>query len=237
MIIHVSPSFLKQEAKKLKKSLGISHHDALDEASRKFGFSNFKHFLNFSEKYNSSKEVVLQEVSSKNDTAQKIELEIPGVQNSQIPFSEQLEILKLYQHSDDFQSTCQKWKLMKNEIQASLFNEFLTETGEYEIDFRHPYYIAKKISLSDLRYEIKGNILSVDGDYDLRIKFNGIVPKSLKDEPHFKDRVLSGSFGIKIDKNKVITIPHLNIVQIEDGVVYAGTLKPFARLIPAFRVS
>ncbi|MCL9685872.1 hypothetical protein MJ258_17445, partial [Legionella sp. EUR-108] len=163
--------------------------------------------------------------------------EFPVGKGSQISFSEQLQILKLYQHSDDFQSTCQKWELMKNEIQNSLLNEFLTETGQYEIDFRPPYYIAKEISLSDLNYEIKEDILCVDGDYDLKIKFHGEVPENLKEEPHVKDRVLSGSFGIKIDPNKVITIPHLNIIQIEDGVVYAGTLKPLARLIPAFRIN
>lgn len=236
MTIRVSPSFLKQEAKKLKKSLKISHHDALDEASRRFGFSNFRHYLNFSEKFHSTKELVLQEFPSKNNIAQKIELEIPVVHNSQMSFSEQLETLKLYQHSDDFQSTCQKWELMKNEIQTSLFNEFLTETGKYEIDFRHPYFIAKEISLSALRYEIKRDTLCVDGDYDLKIKFGSEVPDHYKGEPHFEERVLSGSFGIKIEKNKEITIPHLNIIQIEDGVVYAGTLKPFARLIPAFRL-
>ncbi|HAU3911483.1 TPA: hypothetical protein F7082_15245, partial [Legionella pneumophila] len=153
MIIPVSPSFLKQEAKKLKKGLGISHHDALDEASRKFGFYNFRHFLNFSKKLDPSDNINLKKLSLKN-TIVKTLIEIPVPPNSKLSFTEQLEILKLYQHSDDFQSTCQKWQLMKKEMQDSLFNEFLTETGEYEIDFRHPYYIAKEISLSELTYEI-----------------------------------------------------------------------------------
>lgn len=236
MIIRVSPNFLKQKAKKLKKILGISHHEALDEVSKRFGFSNFKHYLNFSKKIYPNDNFIIKEPSAKIEDY-KILLGIPDQQGSDLSFSEQLEILKLYKHSDDFQSTCQKWELMKNEIQNSLFSEFLTAKGEYEIGFRHPHYVAKDISLSDLRYEIKADILSVDGDYDLRIKFNGEVPDNLKDEPHVKDRVLSGSFGIKIDKSKVITVIHLNIIQIEDGVVYAGTLKPVARLIPAFRIS
>jgi hypothetical protein len=126
---------------------------------------------------------------------------------------------------------------MKDEIQHALFNEFLTEVGEYEIQFRHHYFVAKEISLKELEYEIKGNMLCIDGEYDLGIKFDSDdIPEHYQEEPHFKDRILSGSFGIKIDQNKIVTIPHLNIIEIIDGIVYAGTLKPLARLIPAFRL-
>lgn len=234
MITVVSPTFLKQEAKKLKKNLCISHHKALDEISKKLGFANFRHFLNFYEKSKSSE--ANKEISWKENSSM-IQLEVISHQSSKLSFHEQLEILKLYQHTDDIQSTCKKWNLMKDEIQSALFNEFLTEQGEYEIQFRHPYFIAKEIFLNDLEYEIKGDMLCIDGDYNLSIKFDSDdIPEHYQEEPHFKDRVLSGSFGIKIDKNKVVTIPHLNIIEIIDGVVYAGTLKPLARLFPAFRL-
>jgi hypothetical protein len=227
----ISPRFLKQVAKKLKKGLGISHHEALDGASKMYGYSNYRHYLNILENSMPAKKVVLKNVSK------KIQVEIPFCENSQISFNEQLDILKLFQNSDDMQSTCSKWNLMKEEMQSALFNEFLTEEGEYEIQFRYKYYIAKEISLSDLEYEIKGDTLCVDGGYDLKIKFDISefeIPDHYKDEPHFKDRVLSGSFGIVIDRNKKITMPHLNIIEIMDGIVYAGTLKPTARVIPAF---
>jgi hypothetical protein len=252
MVTLVSPRFLKQEAKKLKKSLGISHHEALDEISKKYGFYNYRHFLNVLEKSKPAKKVDFKKSSSKNVTSKKIQFEIPLFQNPEMTFHEKLEILKLIQHSDHTQAMCEKWNLMKDEMQSALFNEFLTEQGQYEVNFRHPYFIPKEILLSDLNYEIKGGILCVDGDYDLKIKFHSEgfylmegseliefgseVPDGYKEEPHFKGRVLSGSFGIKIDINKKILIPHLNIVEIIDGVIYAGTLRPTARLIPAFRL-
>lgn len=232
MITIVSPTFLKQEAKKLKKSLCISHHKALDETSKKFGFANFRHFLNFYEKSKSNE--VNKKFSCK-ESSLIIQPKALSHQDSKMSFHEQLEILNLYQHTDDIQSTCKKWNLMKDEIQSALFNEFLTEVGEYEIQFRHPYFIAKEISLNELEYEIKGDMLCIDGEYDLSIKFDSDdIPEHYQEEPHFKDRMLSGSFGIKIDQNKAVTIHHLNIIEIIDRVVYAGTLKPLARLIPAF---
>jgi hypothetical protein len=245
MITLISPTFLKQEAKKLQKSLGLTWHEALNEISKKYGFSNWKHFLNVSE-------ALKQKLSLENDMSKKIEFVFPFLQSSQMPFHEQLDILKLFQHPEDKQAMCEKWNLMKDEMHGALFNEFLTEEGKYEIHFRHPEYIAKEISLRDIEYELKGNMLCVDGEYELKIKFDseGIyivegserikfgseVPDRYKELPHFKERVLSGSFGIKIDSNKKITIPHLNIIEIIDGMVYAGTLKPSARLIPAFRL-
>lgn len=236
MITLVSPSFLKQEAKKLKQSLGISHHEALDRASNKYGFSNFRHFLNFLEKSKPVKDVLFKKISLNNDMPK---IEISHLENSQISFEEQLDILKLYQNSDDIQSTCKKWNLMNNEMQSTLFNEFLTEQGENEIHFRHPHFIAKAISLSDLEYEMLEDTLCVDGVYDLKIKLNCDEEEFdlYNVEPHFRERELSGSFGVEIDRHKIITIPHLSIVQIIDGMVYAGTLKPTAKLMQPYRLN
>jgi hypothetical protein len=47
---------------------------------------------------------------------------------------------------------------------------------------------------------------------------------------------LSGLFEIKIDRNKKIIIAYLNIFEIIDDMVYAGTLRPTAKLIPAYRL-
>ncbi|MFA6236227.1 MAG: hypothetical protein WC635_02780 [Bacteriovorax sp.] len=50
MITPVSPSFLKQEAKKLSKNQGIPLSKAYDEAAKKFGYHNYKHYLNESKR-------------------------------------------------------------------------------------------------------------------------------------------------------------------------------------------
>jgi len=245
MAILVSPTFLKQEAKKLKKSLGMSHSEALDEISKKYGFCNFRHYLNALEE---SKPVKEEKSSLENSTPKKILFETPFENSSQMPFHQQLDFLKIFQHTEDIQAQCEKWNLMKAEIQSALFKEFLTDEGWYEIDFRHKHFIAKEISVSDLEYELKGDVLCVDGDYDLKItleKFCIIdgeqvelmyeAPDSCKEYSPFDDRVLSGPFGIKIDRNKNINIHHLSIIETIDGLVYAGTLKPTARLMPPFR--
>lgn len=46
MITPVSPTFLKQEAKKLKRSHKLLMSKALDEVSKIYGFSNYRHYLN-----------------------------------------------------------------------------------------------------------------------------------------------------------------------------------------------
>ena len=42
----VTPTFLKQKAKSLKKEKAISLHKALEETAIHFGFTNYKNFLN-----------------------------------------------------------------------------------------------------------------------------------------------------------------------------------------------
>lgn len=41
-----SAEYIKRQAKKIKKELGIPHHIALDKASQSCGFANWTHFCN-----------------------------------------------------------------------------------------------------------------------------------------------------------------------------------------------
>lgn len=43
-----SADFIKRQATKLKKEMGIPHHEALDKAAQNVGFTNWKNFLNSS---------------------------------------------------------------------------------------------------------------------------------------------------------------------------------------------
>ncbi len=45
----VSPSFIKQKAKQLKREKSLSQSQALNEAVQLFGFSNYKNYLNILE--------------------------------------------------------------------------------------------------------------------------------------------------------------------------------------------
>lgn len=61
MITPISPTYLKQKAKKLKKSHNLSMCLALDEVSRFYGFSNYRHYLNvFESNQKQSKNPILE---------------------------------------------------------------------------------------------------------------------------------------------------------------------------------
>lgn len=122
----VSPSFLKQKARQLKKEKSLSQSQALDEAARQLGFSNYKNYLNISEANKKQSKppiaVLLKNISSEKDMFKKMDLAISSIINFKIPFHDQLDILKLFQHSDDFdgsydsdtQAVCEKLKLSED---------------------------------------------------------------------------------------------------------------------------
>ncbi len=72
------------------------------------------------------------------------------MQNYEAPFRDLLNILKQFQNSEEaIQNVCEKLNVMEEEIRLFLFNNFLTEEGEYEINFRAPGFIARELSISD----------------------------------------------------------------------------------------
>lgn len=217
----VSPSFLKQKARQLKKEKSLSQNQALNEAAKELGYSNYKHYLNMLETGRNHKELHLKNISSEKDMSKKMELAILFIQSFKITFHEKLDILKLFQHSDVIQVLCEKLDFMKNDIQSCLLNDFLTDEGKDEIHFRHPYFKADEISLSSLTYEIDEDLLYVDGSYNLKTKIDFGYVELANEEDHenecFNDRELFGTFGIKIDRNKKITIEHSDIGEEIEG--------------------
>ncbi len=214
-----SPSFLKQKARQLKKEKSLTQNQALDEAAVELGYSNYKHYLNVLEAGRKRKEARFKYVSLEKDIIKKTELAITFIKDFKIPFHEQLDILMLFQHSDDIQSLCEKLNLMKDDIELFLFGDFLTDEGKYEINFRAPHFIAKKISISDLTYEINDGVLCVEGNYDLKIEFEFELDESdpISKDERFNDRDLFGTFGIRIDRDKKITIEYSDIGEETEG--------------------
>lgn len=205
-------SFLKQRARQLKKEKSLRSHQALNEAAEELGYSNYKNYRNHLERTckqsKSSKDFLLKRISSENDMSKKIGMAIPFIQNLETPFKDLWDILKLFQHSEeDMQFACKSSNL-KNEIQQYWFNYFLSDEGENEIDGWFEYYVAKDISLSDLYYKTDEDMICVEGQFDLTIKFGF----QLEDEndrekyPHFQDYLMLGTFEITIDRNKEINM-------------------------------
>jgi len=228
----VSQSFFKQKARQIKKEKSLSQHQALDQAAREFGYSNYKNYLNVLEANRNQskqppKEVLLKNISSENDMTKKVNLAISFIQGFEISFQDLLDILKLFQHSEkDIQFLCEKSNL-KDEIQSYLLNDFLTDEGKDEVHFRQPYFIAKEISLIDLTYEIDEDMLRVDGNYNLKTKFEFEMEEDdpLSKDDRFNDRQLFGSFGITIDRNKKINITHSDIGEKFNGFFQAASFR------------
>ncbi|HGK7609086.1 TPA: hypothetical protein ACJ6J3_00090 [Legionella pneumophila] len=215
MITPVSPIYLKQEAKKLKKIQGLSMGKALDEVSKKLGFSNYRHYLNVYESNLKepapSKEALLKMISSERDMLKKMKIATSFIQQFKTPFRDVLNIINQFQHSRKaVQSICGKLNLMKKEIQSFLLNDFLSEEGQDEINFRAPYFIAKKIFISHLDYEINANALNVNGQYVLQTEFELELDHNdpLSKDARFNDREFEGSFRVEINKDKTITLIH-----------------------------
>ncbi|HFF3071871.1 hypothetical protein SC738_08990 [Legionella pneumophila serogroup 1] len=215
MITPVSVTYLKQEAKKLKKTHGLTMSKALDEVSRKLGFCNYRHYLNIYEsnleQLKSSKEVLLKKICLESDLVRKMELAVLFIQDFKIPFRDILDILNQFQNSEKaVQFICEKLNLVENEIRVFLLNDFLSEEGQDEINFRAPYFIAKKIFISHLDYEINGDTLNVDGQYVLQTEFELELDHNdpLSKDARFNDREFEGSFRVEINKDKTITLIH-----------------------------
>ncbi|WP_428411367.1 hypothetical protein [Legionella sp.] len=101
---------------------------------------------------------------------------------------------------------------MKDDVQRYLFNDFLENPEDLE-DI-HPYFIAKKLTISNLMYELQHDLLSIEADYLLKLELDNsriVLDDEVAKEKRFKERKASGSFGIKIDQNKKIHMEHCDI--------------------------
>lgn len=207
----VSPSYLKQKARQLKRDNSLSQSQALDAAAQQFGFSNYKNYLNLLEANNKQPiEDYLKKISTENDMSLKMDITVSLIQNYEVPFQVLLEILKQFQHSPEaIRSLCEKSKLT-NDIQSFLLDDLRADEGK-EIEMYAPYFSITQLSLSNLIYEIDDDLICVDGDYTIKLEFDGEVPEEYKNYPHFEVRSMFGNFEIEIDKNKNMSIENSSI--------------------------
>lgn len=203
----VSPSFLKQKARQLKKEKSLSQSDALNEAALLLGFTNYKNYLNLlkgkNERRRLSKQTFLENLLSECDPSKRESLAISFIQQSKPSFSDVIDVLKLMQCPDSVQPVCDELKL-HDEVHSFLLANFLSKDGKREIQLDQPHFVAKGISLSKLVFELDGDRLRVDGDYTLSAEFEFELDKEdpISKDSRFNDRELSGSFEITIDRHK-----------------------------------
>ena len=214
----VSSSFLKQRARQIKKEKSLSQHQALDEAAKEFGFSNYRHYLNQSEA--SSKDAVFQAVFAEQDTAKRLGLAISYLQKYEIPFHDLFDVLKLFRQSEEaLNSICEKTSL-KDDVQKFLLKFFQDFKRDLQVLPMREHFVAKDISVRDFFYEMRENALFVGCNYDLEFKFEFEVPEEMKNEPHFHREPMVGDVAITIDRSKIMTIGNPSIGEDADGEMW-----------------
>src|SRR5579872_6745088 len=101
----VSPSFLKQIARKLKREKSLGHSQALNDAAKLYGYSNYKNYLNASKANREHSEFekvnLFKDISSEMDLSKKVLLAISFLQKFKTPFQDSLRVLKQFESSEE----------------------------------------------------------------------------------------------------------------------------------------
>lgn len=203
----VTLSVLKQLAKNLQKEKSLSWHKALDEAARQSGCTNYKNYQNQTKLEISD---FVREIFLESHLSKKEELAISFLKNFQGSFQDRFKILEHVSSSNEvIKLICEKSNLIK-EIESFLLKDLQADEGG-EVEMYAPNFIANKVLLIDLNYEAQEGKICVEGNYELKLKFDGEIPNELKNLPNFNSQTMFGDFEITVDRNKRITIDHQSI--------------------------
>jgi len=203
----ITLSVLKQLAKNLQKEKSLSWHKALDEAARESGYTNYKNYQN-----QTKLEIgdFVRKILLENDPLKKEELAILFLKNFQGSFQDRFKIIEYVSGSNEvIKLICEKSNLIK-EIELLFLKDLQADKGG-EVEIYAPNFIANKVLFSELNYELQEGKICIEGNYELKLKFDGEVPNELKNLPHFNSQPMYGDFEIMVDKNKKIIIDNQSI--------------------------
>lgn len=237
----VSPSYIKQVAKKLKKDKGISHTEALEEAVKLHGYSNYKHYLNELETNrdfsNPATAEVLKSISIEKDHSKRVDLAVTFLHKGKMPFKDILEVLSQFQKSKkDIQYLCDQ-SILEGEIRRFLLGYFVESKEDIQALPLMDFFVAKNVVVKHFRYELRKNKLLICGDYTLELQFEHEVPDEMKDLPHFRRGPMFGNFEITIDKNNKIIVEELDIGEETnaDGTFWMQPFKMHPEVIAGIK--
>lgn len=226
----VSPSFIKQKARQLKKEKSISLHQAYDEAVAPYGFANYKNYLNALKAKSQpnlplSREDLFKNIFLEKDVSKKEYLAVSFIHNFNPPFLEFLQIIEEFKTSGEvIQHLCSQ-SALQNDIQKSLLSYFLESKSDVQALPLMEGFVARNVSVRSLVYEFDHGYVLVSGKYHLEFEFEIEVPKERKHLPHFRRDPMFGTFEARIDKDKKITFENPIIGDEVDGRVYMSKFK------------
>lgn len=229
----ITPTFLKQKAKQLKKEKSISLYQAREEAAIQYGFSNYRHFLNEWEsnrqpKSQSEIEALLKQLSSEKDMAKKLEIAIPFVQNNKMSFPEMFEIFEQFRSSAEaVQSVCENSFFLDHVVGTMMLEYFRVSKEDVQALPLKEHFIAKNVVVEDLECELITERLNVKGLYTIEFEFEHLseLEEDMKPMSHFNRDPMFGQFEMTIDRNKQVTIANPTIGEIDEDGVFMGRFK------------
>jgi hypothetical protein len=230
----VTPTFLKQKAKALKKEKSISFHQALEETAIQYGFANYKHFLNDWETNQQPKSAsdiagLLKKLALEKDMAHKLDLAIPYVLVNKLSFPEMFDIFEHFREDDDaFQLICKSTFFLDHALKTMMLQYFQISKEDVQGLPLMDHFIAKDVVIEDITCELLTERLAVKGLYTIWFEFESMaeVPEDMKHMSHFNRDPMYGQFDLTIDRNKQFTIANPTIGEIgEDGKPYIFRFK------------
>lgn len=212
----VSPSFLKQKARQLKKEKSLTQHQALEEASKLLGFSNYRNYLNLLEsstpkpKPATEEQIEAVRLEKEDIALRRAHSLVAETEKAKDQLRGFLTSLQAVEHpGTDVQSACEKSLALNKYLELNFFTDFLRDE-ECEIEDFAPYHIAKSVSLKNLVFRFEDDLLFVEGDYDLTLEFAFDYDKDDTSDT-FKGQEMFGSFELTIDENLEINFENQDI--------------------------
>lgn len=230
----ITPTFLKQKAKQLKKEKkSISLHQAREEMAIQYGFSNYRHFLNEWEsnqkpKSQSEIEALLRSLSSEKDMTKKLEIAIPFLQNNKMSFPEMFDVFEKFRSSAEaVQAVCENSFFLDHVVSTMLLEYFRVSKEDVQALPLKEHFIARNVVVEDLECELITERLNVKGLYTIEFEFEywSDLEEEMKQMPHFNRDPMFGQFEMTIDRNKQVTIANPTIGEIDEDGVFVGRFK------------
>ncbi len=229
----ITPTFLKQKARQLKKAKSISWHQALEETAVQNGFTNYRHFLNEWEsnqqpESKSAIESLLRRLSSEKEMARKLELAVPFVQNNKMSFPEMFDVFEQFrQPAEAIQIVCENSFFLDHVVGTMLLEYFRQSKEDVQALPLKEHFIAKNIVIENLECELITERLNVRGLYTIEFEFEHLaeLEDDMKHMSHFNRDPMFGQFEMTIDRNKQVTIANPTIGEVDEDGVFVGRFK------------
>ena len=203
----VSRSFIRQLTRQIKRDERLSQAKAQDKAVQKYGFANYRHYLNHCEKNETARLIERNEVVNSlkftSDDSQKLGIALKYVRSRTVSIHDLVLLLRHIKSRSDVHLICVDAKI-ENQLQELVETYFFSKKSK-EIIQDLPlmdHFEASKVKVSYFGFGYSEGSLFVECEYLMSFKFLYEVPEELKNEPNFSRPTMFGNFELFTDGNK-----------------------------------